>query len=87
MSDETGTTQGQGTLRVRLREWRERRGLSLRVLADRAGVSHVTILRIEAGTVSPTVDMLVRLAKALGVEARDLLPPTRRTRMTTRRRG
>lgn len=58
-------------MELRLREWRERRGLSLRQLAERAGVSFVTLYRIEAGKVSPTVAMLGKLAKALGIGVRD----------------
>lgn len=62
---------------VRLREWRERRGYSLRDLAARAGVSHVTIVRIEGGQISPTVAMLEKLAGALGIEVREFFPRTR----------
>jgi transcriptional regulator with XRE-family HTH domain len=47
---------------LRLREWRERRRLSLRALADEAGVSYVTIARIEGGRLSPTVAMLAARA-------------------------
>jgi len=45
--------------------------LSLRALAKRAGVSFVTVYRIEAGTLSPTVAMLEKLAKALNVHVTD----------------
>lgn len=56
-----------------LRRWREKRGYSVRELAERAGVGFVTVSRIENGRLSPTVAMLQKLAKALRVEARDLL--------------
>ena len=49
-----------------LKRWRAARGLSLRRLAARAGVDFTTIHRIENGRLSPTVNMLARLAKALG---------------------
>jgi transcriptional regulator with XRE-family HTH domain len=62
---------------LRLREWRERRGLSVRGLADRAGVSFPTVWRIERGEMSPTVAMLEKLAAALGIAVRDLFPPGR----------
>ena len=65
---------------IRLREWRERRGLSLRALADKAGVSYVTIVRIEGGALSPTVSMLDKLAPALGIDVREFFPPRRRPR-------
>jgi transcriptional regulator with XRE-family HTH domain len=46
------------SLVILLRHWRERRGYSVRELAERAGVSFVTIVRIENGHMSPTVAML-----------------------------
>jgi transcriptional regulator with XRE-family HTH domain len=62
---------------LRLRGWRERRGLSLRALAERAGVGYVTVWRIEHGELSPTVAMLEKLAEALGINVRDLFPVSR----------
>ena len=59
---------------LRLREWREARALSIRELAQRAGVAHVTVIRIEKGRVSPTVEMLGKLAKALNINVRDFFP-------------
>ncbi len=61
-----------------LREWRTRRGLTLKELAARADVSYVTISRIETGRMSPTVATLEKLAKALGVGVRDFFPVGRR---------
>lgn len=57
-----------------LRTWRERRGWSLRELGKRSGVSYVTIQKVETGTMSPTVATLSKLARALGITARDLFP-------------
>ena len=62
-------------MHLRLREWRGRRGLSMRGLAARAGGSYVTIARIEAGAMSPTVALLERLAQALEIHITDLFPP------------
>ena len=62
------------TVRLRLREWREKRGYSVRELAERAGVSYVTVVRIEGGKFSPTVALLEKLAKALGIPVRDFFP-------------
>lgn len=70
---------------ILLRRWRERRGYSVRELARRAGVTHVTVVRIENDQVSPTVMMLERLAKALRIGARDLLVPSTRNKPTRRR--
>jgi transcriptional regulator with XRE-family HTH domain len=58
-----------------LRQWRERRGLSLRALGEVSGVSYVTIAKIEAGTVSPTLMTLEKLAGALELSLRDLFSP------------
>jgi transcriptional regulator with XRE-family HTH domain len=69
---------------VLLRQWRERRGLSVRALARAAGVGYVSVVRIETGRMSPTVAMLEKLARALRVSVRDFFPvgwprATRRT--------
>ena len=63
---------------ILLRHWRDRRGYSVRQLAERAGVGHVTIVRIENGHMSPTVVMLEKLAKALGISVRDFFPVERK---------
>jgi transcriptional regulator with XRE-family HTH domain len=70
-----------------LRQWRERRGLSLHQLADRAGVNYVTITRIENGRMSPTVTMLQKLAAALGISVREFFPVERRRSPSRRRKG
>jgi transcriptional regulator with XRE-family HTH domain len=69
---------------VRLREWRERRGLSVRLLAAKAGVHYVTIVSIEASRMSPTVETLEKLAKALAIPLRDFFPVERPSRKTRR---
>jgi transcriptional regulator with XRE-family HTH domain len=58
-----------------LRAWRLARGESFRTLARKAGVHFTTIVRIEQGRVSPSLDTLGRLAQALRVHVTDLLPP------------
>jgi transcriptional regulator with XRE-family HTH domain len=73
-------------MQLRLRYWRERRGHSMRQLGARAGVQSSTVHRIETGRISPTVAMLGKLAKALGIHVRDFFPPPRR-RQPKRRRG
>ncbi len=62
-------------MRLRLREWRLKRGESLRSLAAKANVSYVTVVRIEQGTMSPTVTTLAKLARALKVHITELFPP------------
>ena len=71
-------------MNLRVREWRERRGLSYRELAERAGVALSTLYRIESGAASPTVTMLETLAGALAVRVRDLLGPEPKSRSTRR---
>lgn len=56
----------------RVRELRERQGLSLRALAERCGLSGTAISQIERGETSPTVSSLHLLATALGVSIADL---------------
>lgn len=70
---------------VLLRRWRERRNYSVRELARRAGVGYVTVVRIENGHMSPTVAMLDKLAKALGITVRDLFPVEPRPHRMRRR--
>ena len=53
-------------LGVQLKELRQRRGLKIRELAIRAGVSHSTISLIERNRVSPSVDTLAAIVEALG---------------------
>ena len=65
---------------ILLRHWRERRGYSVRELARRAGVGYVSIVRIENEHISPTVGMLEKLAKALGITVRDFFPTRPRRR-------
>jgi len=71
---------------ILLRHWRVKRGHSVRKLAQRAGVGYVTVVRIENDQTSPTVAMLEKLAKALGIEVRDFFAHSSR-RHQTRRKG
>jgi len=52
---------------------RKKGNFSQEALAEKAGLSTVFISRVERGKESPSVDSLVKIAKALGVSARDLL--------------
>ncbi|MDP9484810.1 MAG: helix-turn-helix transcriptional regulator [Actinomycetota bacterium] len=56
----------------RLAELRERRALTLRELAEMSGVAADTINQIELGHRKPRPSTLRKLAKALGVEIREL---------------
>ena len=50
-----------------LKAWREYQGISQQVLADRAGVTHDMIARIETGKREGSIATLDRLAAALAV--------------------
>jgi transcriptional regulator with XRE-family HTH domain len=51
---------------VKLRELRERRGVTLRELAARSGISHSAISMIERGKISPSIETLACVLDALG---------------------
>jgi len=59
---------------MRLKELREERSLSMRELAERAGVTHQTIYRLEHAEGKSNVHPRTRrrLAEALGVQPREL---------------
>jgi ribosome-binding protein aMBF1 (putative translation factor) len=52
----------------KIRSLRERRGLSQEQLATRAGTKQPHIARLEAGRAMPRLDVLQRIAGALGFE-------------------
>lgn len=56
-----------------LRTKRKDAGFSQEKLAEKADLSAVFISRIERGVESPSVDNLVKLAKALGIRVGDLV--------------
>ena len=58
---------------MKLKQTRKAKGLSRYALAKVAGVSREYITKLEAGRSDPTVGMLQRLAKALGVPVTALL--------------
>lgn len=55
-----------------LKELREEAALSQRDLAAMSGVGHATICRLEQGKQKPTHKTRRKVAKALGVEPRDI---------------
>ena len=66
----------QRTLRAHLISERAQSRLSQADLADRAGVSRYTIVRLESGDyANPGLELLGKIAGALGVGVHDLLAP------------
>jgi y4mF family transcriptional regulator len=57
------------TVRVR----RKKAGLTQEKLAEKADLSTIFISRVERGKESPSVDSLVKIARALGARVRDLV--------------
>ncbi|HYN37833.1 MAG TPA: helix-turn-helix transcriptional regulator [Rhodospirillales bacterium] len=57
-----------------IRSRRERLGLSQQQLADRAGLSRVSIVRYEAARSTPRLDSARAIARVLGTPVDDLLP-------------
>ncbi|MCC3775824.1 helix-turn-helix domain-containing protein [Streptomyces sp. UNOB3_S3] len=62
----------------RLRALRHERGVTLARLAETTGISLSTLSRLEAGQRKPTLELLLPLAKAYGVQLDELVgaPPT-----------
>src|SRR5436853_1397570 len=64
---------------ARLREERERRGVSLRELARRVGVSPSLVSQIELDRVNPSVSTLYALVTELGMTMSDVFGDSRGT--------
>jgi transcriptional regulator with XRE-family HTH domain len=56
-----------------VRAARKQAGFSQEKLAEKANLSTVFISRVERGVESPSLDNLVRIARAAGVQVRDLV--------------
>jgi len=59
----------------RLKLLRERKALTQAELAERAGISRITVARLEAGVDEPRPATTRKLAAALGVEPEALMDP------------
>jgi transcriptional regulator with XRE-family HTH domain len=58
---------------IRIKALRAKRKITQAELAERAGISHGYLARLETGRQDPTITTLEKLAKALGVNLRTLL--------------
>lgn len=61
-----------GCLKYFVGDVRYAKGMSLRELSDRARISKSYLQRIEAGEATPSLEVMVRIARALGVPLDDL---------------
>ncbi len=69
-----------------IKRWRQDRGLTQRALAERAGLHHVHIGRLERGEGNPTLVTLQTLAKVLRQPLGDLFTPRAKSRRPTSQR-
>ena len=60
-----------------LREERERRGISMNVLAQRSGLAQSTVSRIEAELRTPSLDTLLRMTEVIGIKLEDTIAAAR----------
>ena len=58
---------------MRVKEWRDRRGLTQEQLAKKAGISRGYLARLETARQDPKLSTLEKLAKALKVDVAKLL--------------
>ena len=63
-------------LAMKIRDLAERKKMSLNRLADFAEISRSQLGRVLRGEQSPKLSALRKIAEALGVSTRELLPPT-----------
>lgn len=61
-----------------LREARRKRQLSMTTVAERAGLSQQMVSYVERGMRQPTLDTLLRLERALGIDLAAVLQAARR---------
>lgn len=64
-------------MQTRLREWREKRGLSLRKLGGLSGVHYVSLIKLEAGRLDPQLSTLLKLCRTLNLTLNQLVGEAR----------
>lgn len=74
-------------IRAEIKRRRAAAGLSQRALAEQIGVMFATIARIESGVLTPSLDMLSKLAGGLRCSVHDLIIERRSTRPRKNERG
>ena len=60
-------------MHTQLKEWRAKRGLSLRELGKLSQVHYVTIVRMESGKLDPQLSTLLKLCRALDISLTQLV--------------
>ena len=59
-------------MKCKINEIRRAKRIKLKDLADQAGISRITLWRIESGKVSPRVEILTKISELLNVEQTEL---------------
>ena len=59
---------------AKIREIRTTKGVSIEYLANSSGMDYTQLARMELGNVNFSISYLFRVAEALGVTPKDLLP-------------
>ena len=75
LADRPRQTDAHDALATRIRRWREARGWNQQALADRAGFARSTLSKIENGLLSPTFEILLKIARGFGCDLSDLVRP------------
>ena len=79
------------TLGARVKQFRTELGMTQTELAEKGGLSHSALSKIESGQLSPTFQTLLRIVRGLGVDISRLLtasgPSIKRTRRAVTRSG
>lgn len=60
-------------MHTQLQEWRKKQGLSLRQLAKKSGVHHMSLFRLESGRLDPQLSTLLKLCAALDITLNQLV--------------
>ena len=72
MSPSNAVTKARIALGQAIREIRERQGYDVEAFATASGVSQRTITRVEAGDRESNYELLIALARGLGVQASEI---------------
>ena len=73
LADRPRQTEAHEALAARIRAWREARGWNQQDLADRAGFARSTLSKIENGLLSPTFEILLKIARGFDCDLSDLV--------------
>jgi len=73
LTDRPRAAEPHQELAQRIRRWREARGWNQQALAERSGFARSTLSKIENGLLSPTFEILLKLAQGFGCDLSDLV--------------